>query len=557
MINPQSKLAELLKLEVENEIVEFKEAKTQFDKDKLGKYFSALSNEANIKGRANAWLVLGINDAKKVVGTKITDKQLNEYKQEISKHTSPKCNFLQDHKMDTPNGEVILLEIPAASKGYPVSWKGHWYGRDGESLVALHDFEYEKIKKQLDTEDWSAKIVDTATLDNLSSGAIAFARSQYKEKHPKLKDEIDQWSDEVFLDKAKLTIKGKITNTAILLLGNPESEYLIGPAVARVTWILKDRDNVEKDYEHFYCPFVTTVQQVSTKIRNLKYRYIAGNTLFPEEVDQYDPYIIREALNNCIAHQDYSMGGKIVVVESEDGWLAFTNVGKFIPNSVEEVVIQDSPEPTYRNSFLVAAMVNLNMIDTIGSGIKKMFNIQRYKFFPLPDYDLTGDRVKVVFFGKLLDINYARKLAELPELSLEDIILLDKVAKQKRLSDIEIKLLRRKNLIEGRKPNFHISTVVAGVTGEKATYIKQRGFKDEHYKKMILEYLEKYGQASKQEIGDLILDILPSVLDEKKKQNKIRNIVYAMSKKDKTIENLGTHRFPRWLLSLSKNDKEK
>lgn len=175
----------------------------------------------------------------------------------------------------------------------------------------------------------------------------------------------------------------------------------------------------------------------------------------------------------------------------------------------------------------------------------------------MPDYDLSDDKVKAVFFGKLIDVNYAKKLAELPELSLEEIMLLDKVAKQKQLSDMEIKLLRKKDLIEGRKSNFHISTVVADVTGEKATYIKQRGFKDEHYKKMILEYLEKYGQSSKQEIGDLILDILPSVLDEKKKENKIRNIVYAMSKKDKTIDNVVTHRFPKWVLSLSKNRKEK
>lgn len=531
MINPQSKLEELLKLEVENEIVEFKEAKNQFDKDRLGKYFSALSNEANIKGRASAWLVLGINDSKKAVGTKITDKQLNEYKQEISKHTSPKCNFLQDQRINTPSGEVILLEIPAASKGYPVSWKGHWYGRDGESLVALHDFEYEKIKKQLDTEDWSAKIVDSATLAELSPEAIAFARTQYKEKHPKLKDEIAQWSDAVFLDKAKLTIKGKITNTAILLLGNPESEYLIGPAVARITWILKDRDNVEKDYEHFYCPFVTTVQQVSTKIRNLKYRYIAGNTLFPEEVDQYDPYIIREALNNCIAHQDYTMGGKIVIVESEDGWLAFTNVGKFIPNSIEEVVIQDSPEPTYRNSFLVAAMVNLNMIDTIGSGIKKMFNIQRYKFFPLPDYDLTGDRVKVVFFGKLLDINYARKLAELPELSLEDIILLDKVAKQKALSSEAIQILRSKRLIEGRKPNYHISSDIAKVTNQEDDYIKLRGIENAYIQKIIIDYLSKFGGTLRKDLEAVLMPKLSEGLSDIQKRDKIKNQLQELKRK--------------------------
>ncbi|MDN5350930.1 MAG: ATP-dependent helicase RecG [Bacteroidales bacterium] len=87
---------------------------------------------------------------------------------------------------------------------------------------------------------------------------------------------------------------------------------------------------------------------------------------------------------------------------------------------------------------------------------------------------------------------------------------------------------------------------------DKASYIKQRGFKDDHYKKMIIEFLNKYGKASKADIDKLLLDILPGVLDEKQKSNKIRNIVYSMSKKDKTIENKGTTRYPQWVLSLSK-----
>ncbi|MDM8516355.1 hypothetical protein QUF76_09165 [Desulfobacterales bacterium HSG16] len=111
-------------------------------------------------------------------------------------------------------------------------------------------------------------------------------------------------------------------------------------------------------------------------------------------------------------------------------------------------------------------MVNLNMIDTIGSGIKRMFTIQKKKFFPLPEYTLSDDRVKVVITGKVLDVNYAKKLAQMPELSLEDIILLDKIQKHKPLEDAQIKKLRQKRLIEGRKPNYHISSQVAGKSGQ-------------------------------------------------------------------------------------------
>ena len=67
-----------------------------------------------------------------------------------------------------------------------------------------------------------------------------------------------------------------------------------------------------------------------------------------------------------------------------------------------------------------------------------------------------------------------------------------------------------------------------------------------YYKTMVLELLTKYGSASKRDIDKLILDILPAVLDNKQKENKIRNLIYAMSKRDNTIVNQGTNRNPKW-----------
>jgi len=540
-------LKELLNAETETEVLEFKKAERQFDKDKLGRYFSALSNEANLHGKECAWLLFGIANDKTIVGTSISDKQLNEYKNEISNHTSPTLNFIKTERIFTEKGNVIMLQIPVAPKGQPVSWKGHYYGRDGESLGALNSEEYDRIRNQKVLVDWSAQIIHGATLNDLSSEAILKAREQFAEKNPKLKVAIDTWSDITFLNKAKVCINGKITNTAILLLGKPESEHFINPATSKISWILKDRDNIEKDYAHFSCPLLLEVENVHSKIRNLKYRYLQSGTLFPDEVDQFEPYIIREAINNCIAHQDYSLGGKINVVEREDGILTFVNSGSFIPGSVEKVIEADAPETEYRNPFLSNAMVNLNMIDTIGSGIKKMFVIQKNKYFPLPEYDFSDNKVKVQIIGKVLDEKYAKKLALNADLSLQEIIFLDKVAKHKPLTDLEIKDLKRKKLIEGRKPNFYISSAIAKATGEKSDYIRQRGFKDDHYKKMILEFIEKYGKATKRDIDTLLLEILPSVLEEKKKANKVRNIIYAMSKKDKTIVNQGTRKNPEWI----------
>ena len=548
-------LDKLLALSTENEVVEFKEAKTQFDKDKLGQYFSALSNEANLKSVNSAWFIFGVKNDRTVVGTLINDNQLNDYKNEIAQHTSPRTSFEETERLDINGKLVILCKIPAAPQGQPVAWKGHCYGRDGESLGALHDNERDRIKIQNTALDWSAQIIPDASINDLSKEAIDFARKQFIEKNKKIEPEIQSWDDTTFLNKSKVTIKSKITRTAIILLGKPESDHFINPSLAKITWILKDKENVEKDYEHFGCPFILTINQVQQKIRNLKYRYIKDGTLFPDEVDQFDPYIIRESLNNCIAHQDYTLNGKINVVEREDGILTLSNAGTFIPESVEHVINADAPESRYRNPFLANAMVNLNLIDTIGSGIKRMYNIQRKKYFPLPDYDLSNKKVQVSIIGKVMDINYAKKLVQLPELSLEEIILLDKVSKLKMITDNEAKKLKSRKLIEGRKPNYHISAKVASNTNEKEQYIKNRGFKDDHYKKMILDYIKQYGSATKTNIDHLILDILPSVLDENKKANKLRNLVYALSKKDNWIENQGTVRYPKWILSSSKSEK--
>ncbi|MBU3850411.1 MAG: putative DNA binding domain-containing protein [Candidatus Treponema excrementipullorum] len=547
----EKKLDELIASQFETEVTEFKEAKNSFSFDELGQYFSALSNEANLHNKNCAWLIFGIEDKKhKIVGTKYrnNDKELNSLKEEIARQTSENLTFIEIYKCTRKDAEgndkrVLLFQIPPAPKGIPIAFKRMYYGRDGESLVGLSIEKIERIRSQSKSEDWSAKLITEASIEDLDSDAIQFARHVYIQKNPKLAEEVPTWDDQTFLNKAKLTINGKITNTAIVLLGKSESEHYISPATSKITWILKDKDGIEKDYEHFTCPLILSIQEVYKKIRNIKYRYIAEGNLFPDEVQQYDPYTIREALNNCIAHQDYTMGGKIILIEKEDGELIFSNSGDFIPSSIEDVIKSDAPENRYRNSFLANAMVNLNMIDTIGSGIKKLFNIQRDKFFPLPEYDLSDHKVKVTITGKVLDSNYARKLAEDKTLSLFEIMLLDKVQKNKKLTNEEYKLLKSKNLIEGKRNNYFISSTVAEITNQKPDYMKLRGINDDYCKKIIIDYIKKFKTAKKADLEEILLEKLGDSMTDIQKKNKIKNILQSL-RRDGVIEPHGKE----WIL---------
>jgi len=454
--------------------------------------------------------------------------------------------YVENYTTTDTNKIVWIIHIPKHAPRKPVIAHKQPWQRLGDNLVRLtHERESAILSEPLSNiEDWSAAIVPDAAIDDLDPAAIAKARENYKNKFPHQAHDIDRWDDITFLNKAKVIIKGKITRTAIILLGKPESEHFISPAEAKIRWLLKDVKGNDKDYHIESCPLLLAVDKIYAKIRNLKYRYIKDGTLFPDEVDQYEPFVIREAINNCIAHQDYTKGGRINVVEMEDQ-LIFTNLGSFIPGSVEKVVKEDAPEEHYRNRFLATAMFNLKMVDTAGGGIRKMFNYQRERFFPMPEYDLSEDRVKVTVIGKVLDMDFARVLARNPSLFLEQIIMLDKVQKQKPLSDEEIKYLKGLGLIEGRKPNYVISAkITASLSNDelKAHYIKQRGLDDEHYKNLIVEYLKKFGESPRKNIEKFLRDKLPDILTESQKKNKVTNLLSALRIKG-TIRNNG---YSKW-----------
>jgi ATP-dependent DNA helicase RecG len=548
-----AKLHELMALPAETEWVEFKTAGSNFDFDDLGRYFSALSNEANLKGQSAGWLVFGVaNTPRQIIGSKFRPHRpsLDSLKNEVAQETNHQITFMEIHELATPEGRVVLFQIPPAPRCIPTEWRGRAYGRIGESIGILSLQELEQIRNQVLCEDWLEQICEKARVEDLDFPALDFARQEYKKKYPALASEVDQWDNFTFLNKAKICISGKITKAAIVLLGKNEAEHFLSPAIARITWVLKEADGMEKDYHHFGPPLILAVDQVFARIRNLKYRYLPDASLFPTEITQYDPWVIRETLHNCIAHQDYSQGGRINVVE-EPETLLFTNLGDFIPGSVEEVIRRDAPPELYRNRCLAEAMVNLNMIDTIGSGIKRMFTKQMQRYFPMPDYDLSEPaRVKVRIIGKVIDEKYTRMLMMMPGLTLFDVIALDKVQKGKLLTEDEHKTLKAKQLIEGRRPNFFVSAEVAVATETQADYIRKRAFDKAHYKQMVISYLEKFGEAKRRDLDKLLLEKISDALSEQQKANWVRNLLQEM-RRDEIIDRIGAEAGPgaKWVLS--------
>lgn len=422
---------------------------------------------------------------------------------------------------------VWLIHIPRHAPRQPVISHRKAWQRIGDSLKELRADRHDAIlREHLTGQDWSAEVVRRASVADLDPGAITKAREKFSAKYQgeRWGSEIANWSTEYFLDRAKITLHGQITRTALLLLGLPQSAGLLPGSTAEITWKVPD----ERIAKHFGPPFVLTTTEVGQHIRNPNIKLFPATELLATELPRYDSRVILEGLHNCLAHQDYEQAGRIVVLETA-GRLRLSNLGGFFDGKPEDYFTGDRTPSVYRNNWLAIAMNNIGMIDKGGYGIRDMVVSQRKRYLPLPDYE-GSTPVETVFniYGQQIDENYSRMLMERSDLPLEQVIWLDRVQKKHKIADDQAALLRKAKLIEGRKPNFFVSAKVADLTNTRVQYSKNRGLDDSFYRKLVIEHIARFGQATGGELRSLLLSKLPDSLNSAQKINKVRNLLTAM-----------------------------
>lgn len=518
---------------VEHEVIEFKTAENQYDRDKLGKYFSALSNEANLRDVAFAWIVMGINNDRQTTGTQflMDDTKRQLLKHEIAANTTGGLTFRDIIPLEVDGKRVLMFQIPAAPRNIVTKWKGIAYGRSGESLEPLSQDKYDAIRQQRPVDDWSAHVIEDATIKgDLDELALAKARIEFKKVYDKQPAEmVDSWSPEEFLRHSGLLNDGKLTRGALLLLGKPTVAHKLFPAVPQITWTLVNEEGRKINYQHFTIPYILTVDEVLGKIRNLTMREMPGGTLFPDKLMQYDDFIIREVLHNAIAHQDYTLCQRINFIEGPD-YLYYSNAGTFYPETLENALDTLKQQKFYRNECLCKGMVSYNMIDTVSSGIQTMFYKQKERHFPMPDYEINENvpEVNVKIYGRVIDERYVDLLKRDTSLSLKECIWLDAIQKKRPVTEDALKILKHKRLIEWHKPNYIISQAVAQKTHQVPEYTKQKGLDKNKLLNMLQQVVEDAGDSGimLNEIYEYMQVALPS---SKSVEAKKKTLTYLLS----------------------------
>ena len=515
---------------------EFKNLKNSFCGDEKDDVISYVSAIANMEG---GHLVIGVHD--KTLDIVGTDTYNYDRQKAILRLTERCVNLstegldIDEFVTDDTNRKVWVIHIPKHLPKRPVFAHNKAWQRIEDSLVEMTA---ERMSAILDEPifsetDWSAQIVADAMIEDLDEVAIAKARMMFKKVHSRIPEaEVNAWTVETFLSKCGIMKNGGITRAAIILLGKYESAFKLRPAVAQVTWTRRDEKQEVVDYEHFTVPFILTVDEILSKIENLTMREMPGGTLFPDTMKQYDDYTIREALHNCIAHQDYTMQQRINFVENPT-YLYYSNAGSFIPGTLENALTNEEPQAYFRNECLCRAMVDFNMIDTVSRGIKKMFNEQWRRHFPMPDYEIDAKnrKVSVRIYGNEINEQYTNLLKTDNSLTLWDCISLDAIQKGRTIhEDIAQDLLNR-GLIEGEAPNYTISLGIAKATRQLQGYTKQKGLDKEKIKQMILQYLKNAGTdgAKRDSIYEYVKDVMPQVKTHEQQLRLLGDILSALS----------------------------
>ena len=517
---------------VENERHEWKEWRSLKhhvsgkERNDVISYVSAL---ANMEGGV---LIIGIEDlTHAVVGIEdfhdYSTEKLKFRLVELCVHLTSEGLRIEELIASDTAARIWLVHVPKHAPRRPVLAHNKAWQRVGDSLVELRPERHQVIlTEHMIGQDWSAGLVPNARLQDIDPAALALAREKFTASNngKPWATEIMGWSDAVFLDKARLSIGGVLTRTALLLLGRPECVHLLSPHPAEIAWKLPAKRVILS----YGPPFLLNVNEVLGNIRRYNVKLFPNDQLIATEVANYDTRVILEALNNCIAHQDYERNARVLVHEHDDH-LEFESEGSFFDGTPADYYGHNRTPNRYRNKYLSDAMRELGLIDRGGFGICDMYTRQKTRFLPLPDYELSQPtKVVVRVFGQTIDENYARLLMARVDLPLEQTIWLDRVQKKHAIANTQSAILRKSKLIEGRKPNFFVSSHIADATDTRAEYTRNKGLDVKYYKTFVLQHIEEFKSVPVSEVRSLLFDKLPSSLTEQQKLAKVKNLLSSL-----------------------------
>ncbi len=478
----------------EDEHLEFKEAKASFSQDKAMKYCCALANEGG------GHFILGVTNQRPrhIVGSGAFPA-LEALRAELVRDLHLRIPV---YAMDTPQGRVVVFEVPSHPIGLPLQYDKVYWCRQGEELAAMKPHQLQRIFDETGP-DFTSGICPSATLADLDPGAVQVYRERWAEKSReprRLSQDLAQ-----MLEDAELADGGQLTYAALILLGSRKAlGRHLGQAEVVFEYRSGDSPGPAQERAEFREGALLLLDPLWALVNKRNNLQSWQDGLYMKQLPTFNEGAVREAILNAIAHRDYRLHGS-VFVRQYSGRIRIESPGGFLPGITPETILfKQAP----RNRRLAEALGRCGLVERSGQGFDRILEACILESKPRPRFDGTDAyQVFITLDGQVQDVRFLRLLEaigleQVHSFDTDHLLILDHAYRGQAIPPSlrsRIPQLIETGVLEqmGRKvfPSRRLMTLL----GEKGKYTRLKGLDRPAQRALILQHLTDSKDGSRLE----------------------------------------------------------
>lgn len=474
-------------------------------------YIVALANEGG------GHLVLGMADnyPHEVVGSDFGAGKIGKLENDVYDKLRIRVHIKE--LFDEEKKRVVVTKIPSRPIGGVLKFEGVPLMRTGESIRNMSDDELFAILSEQE-EDFSAKVCKGLTVEGLEERAVEVLKRKYADKQ-KNRNFLTQDEGQVLIDLGMMSLSGELNYAALILLGKKSTIKEFLPQAAINLEYRSNANSIPFDNRtNFQGPYFLVIDDVWKIIdaRNKNKHIQIGPVI--TDIPELDQEVIRETINNAVAHRDYSKSSEIVIKQSDLFFSVSSHGGLPLGVNRDNILTVNS---TPRNRLLADVLTKTGFVERSGQGVDKIFKNTLSDGKGFPSYDDSDSfqvtvnvPVPIRYPAFSVFINDIQKsLSDQEKLGVHHIITLAKIRQREKLNardeEMVSKLLYLQAIVETNGNyllSIKYSNLVEAVEGSDSQKIK--------------DFIKKSGSVK---MGDILL-----LFNNRLTRRQVNNMVYNM-----------------------------
>lgn len=421
-------------------------------------------------------------------------------------------------------GHLLIVRIPKGHSPPYGTAQGIFKRRIGKNCMPVDPDEFISMRVSSGALDWSGQVASGVSLEDLDPLEIARARSFLRSRNPE--SALLTLPDTAFLQGIEALRNGSVTNTGLLLFGTPEilSDKIPQSQVHYVHQISEVKVARNDLWRMSLLHIIEKLEGIFSSPVNPEEEIPVG--LFRLRIPAFPLEVVREMVLNAVTHRDYSQPGEVLIRHSPHE-LAITSPGGFIGGITLQNILRH--EPVSRNRTLANAFLKLRLVESAGTGRRKIFIPMLEYGKRIPRYEADESHVTLRVFDGAFDHAMARLIATWhangKDIGLDGLMVLTylknhryirtsdaegllQVDRDEALGVLDLMSDPKRGVLERKghthEATFYLSKSVAKDLIGKAGYTAAKGIDSARYPELVRGYVQDHGSISNSECRQLL-----------------------------------------------------